>query len=386
MQTGTQPVTRHYFDWAATAPPDIIPGGCNDSGVQVPFGNPSSRHGEGRSAKEALESARSRCAAVLGVQAQTLYFTSGGTEANCIALFSNLFRPSGRILSSPAEHPSVSGNVEALQKLGKLTGALPVDSWGRVSPEILEKSLEKFNDARYLTVMSVNNETGAINDIKALREVIKRLNAPVHLHCDMVQAAGKIPLDLSSCDSASFSAHKIGGPQGAGLLYLRQPCEVLYSGGAQEGKIRPGTENIYGALAMARCLEKRAGKTTVKNEYQKAKSRMNYLMNALEKTSRCVFIPPERKADDDSFSPYILQAAFTDIPGEVMVRVLDDAGIAISTGSACSSSSHERPALKAMGLDEKIIRSGIRISQGWSTSDEEMEILINAITRALNCL
>jgi cysteine desulfurase len=384
-------VMRHYFDWAATAPPsqDAVRPEASVQAVSFgnpPFGNPSSRHTEGRAAREALESARSRCAAILGVKPETLYFTSGGTEANCIALFSNLLRPSGRIIASPAEHSSIGENMETLRRLGKLTGSIAVDSYGRVSHSLLAKSLEKYGDVRFAAVMAVNNETGTINDISALSGVLRSPGVPVHLHCDMVQAAGKIPIDLDACDSASISAHKIGGPRGIGLLYLRRPLEALYSGGGQEGKIRPGTENPASALALAQCLEKYAATQTVKAEHEKAKGRLKRLINALAETGRCTLIPAERKADDDAFSPYILQAAFRDIPGELMVRVLDDLGFAVSTGSACSSASSERPVLRVMGLDEKTSLEGIRISQGWSSTDEEVELLIKAINKALGAL
>ena len=381
MQTETSSVTRHYFDWAGTAIPDTAL-----ADETVPSGNPSSRHREGRAAKEALENARARCAAVLGVEPSTLYFTSGGTESNCIPLYSNLLRPAGRITASLTEHPSVSENLQTLQRLGKPIAGIPVDTSGRVSPGLLAQTLKKHGDTRFTAIMAVNNETGAINDIKALREILDNCGVPVHFHCDMAQAAGKIPVNLALCDSAAISAHKIGGPRGIGLLYLRRPLEVLYSGGGQERKIRPGTENTSGAAALARCLEKYASASAVNTEYQKAKSRFAKLMRSLAETGRCTFIPSDRNPDSDNFSPYILQAAFRDIPGEVMVRALDDAGIAVSTGSACSSSSPGRPVLKAMGIDEKTSLEGIRISQGWTTTGEEIDFLIQTIIEVIKYL
>ena len=358
----------------------------------TPFGNPSSRHTEGRAAKDALEAARSRCAKVLGVPFESLYFTSGGTEANCIALYSNLFRPGqGRILCSRAEHPSIVENVETLGRLGKPTGVIPVDSCGRVTAELLASTLAKYGDVRFAAIMAVNNEAGAINDIPSIKNVLKTYDGPpVHLHCDMVQAAGKIPLDLAACDSASISAHKLGGPRGIGLLYLRQPLEVLYAGGGQERKQRPGTENTAGALALADCLEKHAHRETVQAEYKLAASRMKRLATALASMERCIIIPAQRIKDIEynggNFSPYILQVAFRGIPGEVMVRALDDCGFAVSTGSACGSFSPERPVLEAMGIDSDTRLWGIRISQGWSTSDDEIELLIEAVKEILKTL
>jgi cysteine desulfurase len=384
---------RHYFDWAATAIPDS-PLAENTP----PFGNPSSPHKEGRAAKEALQEARSRCAKALGVAPQTIYFTSGGTEANCISLHSNLFRQGrGRIIASEGEHSSIRENLKIIERLGKPVGRIPLEPAGRVSPDLLAKTLEKYGDVRFAAIMAVNNETGAVNDMAALSDAAhnaahnaaRNKGGPrLHLHCDLVQAAGKIPADISGwdIDSAAFSAHKIGGPRGIGLLYLRRPVEALCAGGGQEGNIRPGTENTAGALALAACLENRAAPEKAQTEHERARGRWKRLLSGLKKTGRCVFIPREREIDDERFSPYIVQAAFRDIPGEVMVRALDDLGFAVSTGSACSSASPDRPVLAAMGIPENLSLEGIRISQGWSTTDEEIDLLLAAIAEVLKFL
>jgi cysteine desulfurase len=395
-------VKRHYFDWAASAPPDAC---CQN----VPYGNPSSKHSEGREAKLALEDARERCAAVLNVPPQTLYFTSGGTESNSIALFSNLLKKGqGRVIASNAEHSSIREGLETLEKMGKPTGRIGVDSTGRVNEHLFAKALEKYGDVRFASVMAVNNETGSITDIASIRDVIRggkisvtRENSfPVHLHCDLVQAVGKIEIDIQNweIDSASISAHKISGPRGIGLLYLRRPSsrggiEVFYTGGGQEGGIRGGTENTLGAVSLAYCLEKYARLETVRAEYKKAKERWKKLITSLTAMERCVIIPQVRGAiaqneetDMEWFSPYILQAAFKGVPGEVMARALDDLGFAVSTGSACSSSSPERPVLTAMGVEEGLRLEGIRISQGFSTTDEEIDLLLDAIAEVLKFL
>ena len=375
---------RYYFDWAATAPPD------GAAAVSVPFGNPSSLHAEGRAARQALEDARARCAAVLGLPRDTLYFTSGGTESNCIALHSTLVRRGGgRIIASAAEHASIRENIAVLERLGRPCGTIPVDSVGRVSPAGLAATLEKYGDVRFAAIMAVNNETGSISDLSAIRDTIrKRSGPPVHLHCDLVQAAGKIPLDITGwdIDSASVSAHKIGGPRGIGLLYLRKPLEALCVGGGQEGRIRSGTENVAGALALAACLENHAAPGQALAAQNAATVRMNRLLDGLAALPRCRLIPLERKAGGDNFSPWILQAAFADIPGEVMTRALDDMGFAVSTGSACSSSSQDRPALAAMGITEQMRLEGIRISQGWTTTAADIDCLLKAITEVLRFL
>jgi cysteine desulfurase len=374
---------RCYFDWAASAP-------YIERHSAVPWGNPSSLHGEGKSAKAMLEKARQTCASVLKVPPDTLYFTSGGTESNSIPIFSSLMRKSnGLILSSLAEHSSVREGIETLEKMGKSTGSIPVDPDGRVTPGLFKEAFTQYENVRYAFCMSVNNETGAVTDIASIKDVIrKHAHAPVHLHCDLVQAAGKIPLDITGweIDSASISAHKIGGPRGIGLLYLKKPIEVFYKGGGQENGIRGGTENINGAVQLAACLEELARDEAVKTNYENAKKRWEKLINAFSAMERCTIIPAGRKADSENFSPYILQAAFKDVPGEVMARALDDIDVAVSTGSACSSSSPERPVLSAMGVEEKLRIEGIRISQGYSTTDEEIDMLINAITEVLTFL
>jgi cysteine desulfurase len=252
--------------------------------------------------------------------------------------------------------------------------------------------------------MLVNNETGAVTDMPLIRDITKnKLKAPVHLHCDLVQAVGKISVDIQNweLDSASISAHKINGPRGIGLLYLRKPIEVFYSGGGQENGIRGGTENVYGAVALAECLEQISNrKYQIANEEQilnieQALERMNRLIYGLSKMQRCSFIPAARKQiipqlpyskSLPEFSPYILQVAFKDIPGEVMARALDDLGVSVSTGSACSTSSPERPVLMAMGVSESLRIEGIRISQGNCTTNDDIDFLLSAISEVLKFL
>jgi len=355
------------------------------------FGNPSSQHNEGRMAKNALENARKRCADALKVPHETLYFTSGGTESNSIALFSNLMRPGkGRIISSLAEHASVREGMLTLERFGKPTGCITVDTAGRVTQDTLARALKQYSDVRFISVMSVNNETGAVTDIAGLKDILnkhtEKNKAQVHFHCDLVQAVGKISVDITGweIDSASISAHKLGGQRGIGLLYLRKPIEVFYSGGGQENGIRGGTENVQGAVNLADCLE--AGIKGQEPSNCGAKERWQKLITALSSIDRCTLIPGDRIALNDNFSPYILQAAFKDIPGEVMARALDDLGFAVSTGSACSSSSPERPVLAAMGVPEDLRIEGIRISQGYSTTDEDIDALLYGIKEVLKFL
>jgi cysteine desulfurase len=192
---------RHYFDWAATAIPESefspAENGFPLNGPgPLAFGNPSSPHLEGRLARESLENARSRCAAVLGTAPKNIYFTSGGSESNAIVLYSYLLNKSGgRLLASAVEHVSIRENIALLEGLGKPAGSIPVDGSGRVSPALLSRTLEKHPEARFAAIMAVNNETGAIMDMAALSGLLRnRDGAPIHIHCDMVQAAGRFRL------------------------------------------------------------------------------------------------------------------------------------------------------------------------------------------------
>ena len=382
-----QTKARSYLDWAATAIPDTF-----DPGKNEPiYGNPSSLHSEGRLAREALENARTRCAAVLKVLPENIYFTSGGTESNSLVLYS-LLRRQGKVklLYSGVEHPSVRENCLVLERLGLPVGVIGAEKDGRVSERTLSRAFEKNPDARFAAIMGVNNETGSLMDLKALVSLTRANQAKsgIHFHADLVQAIGKVCIDISGwdLDSASFSAHKLGGPRGIGILYLKKKLEPLYTGGEQEGGIRPGTENTLGALALADVMERHANPETVKTEHAKARERFTYLIRELKKIRRSSLIPVEREEDDPRFSPWILQVRFRDVPGAVMVRALDDAGVAVSTGSACSSSSPERPVLAAMGIDESARLEGIRISQGWSTVPGDIDALLSGIEKTLSFL
>jgi len=384
---------RHYLDWASTAIPEkfFSIDEKNGNPCRFPFGNPSSSHTEGQAAKDALESARSRCARVLAVEPEKLYFTSGGTESNALVLHSYLLRKERhRLLYSAVEHPSIIENCKVLESLGLPVSPIDVEKDGRVSVETLSRSLEKHPDARFAAIMGVNNETGSLMDIGGLISAARLSQAKsgvhIHFHCDLVQALGKVPVNIGDMDSASFSAHKLGGMRGIGLLYLRKKLKGLYTGGSQEGGVRPGTENTLGALSLAEILEQRAKPETVRQENEKARERFEYLICELRKIKRCTLIPEDREDDDSRFSPWIAQARFRDVPGPVMVRALDKEGVAVSTGSACSSSSPERPVLQAMGVDGKARLEGIRVSQGWSTSIADLDALLAGIKKTLSFL
>ncbi len=335
-----------YFDWAATAIPDqdILEAALKES--LAAWANPSSVHAAGKAAREALEEARANCAKVLGVQAKQLFFTSGGTESDHIPLLSILNRPEkGNVAVSSIEHPALREMAEELKKVGIEPRLIPADKNGFVTPEALLQTVDE--KTLFVSVMAVNNETGAVQPIQkiaaALEQKYQGKRKP-RFHVDCVQALGKIPIDFLNepgVDSAAFSAHKICGPRGIGLLYLKKEEEIFLRGGGQEGGVRSGTENLFGAIAFGECLQKYAfipNKENPRLEEQK-KWTADFIKELLAIKGATV-IPESRGLlgqEGNSFSPWVIQASFKNIPGQVMLRALDAKGICVSTGSACSS-------------------------------------------------
>ena len=379
--------TSHYFDWAATSPADeALCASALEKSLEI-FANPSSAHSAGANAKSALESARKKAANAIGVSAKQIFFTSGGTESNQIVLLSLLTRPQkGSLIISAIEHPSIREQAAALKNCGwEVISVLP-DKNGFVSAESVVSKLK--SDTALVCVMAVNNETGAIQPIYEIADAILKASAGKRkpkFHVDCVQAAGKIALDIShpGIDSASFSAHKIEGPRGTGILYLKGETTPFLRGGGQERGIRSGTENLFGAIAFSECLEKFWIKKENPVAMERFRSQEKYTAEFIEKLQTidgCTIIPESRGKDNSlSFSPWIVQAAFKDIPGQVMVRALDAKGFFISTGSACSASKQSRPILEAMGIESEIRQNAVRFSFGFSSEKSAMDELFCAV-------
>jgi len=374
-----------YLDWAATTPPlpeisDIM---ADTAGHYM--GNPSSLHSEGRKSNSLLQEMRSRCAAVLSCFPEELVFTSGGTESNNMVV-SSLYsrRDKGRIIVSGIEHPSVWEPVQALSKQGWEIKVIHPGKEGLISCGKLQKLITE--ETRMVLIMGVHNETGVIQPLKELAGTVRSIptKKAVHIHCDLVQAAGKIPLRLNELeiDSASFSAHKIRGPRGAGLLYQRQPLPGLYTGGGQEGGVRPGTENLAAIAGMTAAFERLPDALAATEE---GRERMSLLMKGVESLPGALLIPEKRQDNEEFFTPWILNCSFSPLPGEVLVRVLDEEGFAVSTGSACSSNKKSRTrALESMGVSHQTAFSSIRISQGPATTTLEIEAFIDALRRQID--
>lgn len=381
-----------YFDWAATAmvEEDIIREAAEIAISH--FGNPSSLHFLGSPAKNLLTQIRSDCAKTLQVKSETIFFTSGGTEANHLPLLSLLQRPApGTIIISAIEHPAIREQAEMMKHCGWKVIQVAPDETGIVPVAAIEKVLT--SDTVLVCLMAVNNETGAIQPVYQVADLLNKFAKETgkrrpKLHVDCVQAAGKIPLNLSypGIDSAALSAHKIGGPRGIGILYLAHKFESFVRGGGQEQGIRSGTENIAGAWAFGKCLERHflSEKNKEAPAYQRflqQKTMTDNFIAQLKEIKGCGLIPQTRDTDKlkDKFSPWIVQVAFEGIPGEVLVRALSEKSIAISTGSACSSRKLSRPVLEAMGVSKELATNGVRFSFGPATQQQDLDKLLEAL-------
>ena len=379
---------EHYFDWAATSPADedILQ---ESLAISIKsWGNPSSVHQIGKNAALVLQEAHSTAAKALGVKAENIYFTSGGTESDQIALLSILNKPQkGTVLISSIEHPAIREQALALKKCGCNVVQIPCDSKGIICVESLEKLIT--NDTMLVCVMAVNNETGAIQPIYQIADLLKKVSQGKRkpkFHVDCVQAAGKIPLDLNydGIDSAALSAHKICGPRGIGIFYSKNPIEPFLCGGGQEKGIRSGTENLFGAVAFSKCLERYFIKNNDNLAIQKYNEQVEITNSFIKKLSElkgCTIIPENRANLEDSslYSPWVIQASFKNIPGNVMLRALDSKGFFISTGSACSTKKQSRPILEAMNVNKDLRESSVRFSFGPHTTQKAIDELFDAV-------
>ena len=370
---------EHYFDWAATSPADedILKESLEET-LEC-WGNPSSTHTVGKKARELFETARTRAAKALGVKPETIYFTSGGTESDQIPLLSVLAKPmKGTVLVSSIEHPAIREQSEALKNCGWNVVQIPADSDGIITPEAVISLLTA--DTVLVCIMAVNNETGVIQPVYEIADAITKAcegKRRPKFHVDCVQAAGKINLNLSykGIDSAALSSHKICGPRGIGILYMKDAIEPFLRGGGQEKGIRSGTENVFGAVAFSKCLERYYNKANPADA-----ERTNNFVEKLSDLSGCTIVPPSRLEKKNLFSPYVVQAAFNNIPGNVMLRALDAKGFSISTGSACSAKKNKRPVLEAMHVDPKLRENAVRFSFGPHTTDQAVEELFTAVS------
>jgi cysteine desulfurase len=370
----------HYFDWAATTP-------ISDKALQTYVetaknysANPSALHAEGKKARQFLEEQRAKIAKLLNVESKQLVFTGGATESNAIVLNSLLLRPkAGAVIFTTLEHDSILQYSSFLSLKGFKVELLKGNK-GYITTQSLENLLT--DDTQLVSVMLVSNVLGTIQNIKELVEVVrsyeKRGGRKIHFHCDATQALGKIDFDLDELgfDSASFSAHKINGPRGVGLLYLKsKKIEVLSRGGSQEMGLRGGTENVAAIAAMGCAIEESL--TDLETKRLKA-IKLRILFE--KKISNCKTVKLLSPNYNDNCVANILTLA-TNTPSEVFTRILYDKGFCVSSGSACSNNAPNKKnnLLLLNDFTEKEAANALRISFGHDTTEEQITILAETI-------
>lgn len=373
-----------YLDNAASAP--VLPEAFE---AAVPFlaeccGNPSSIHAEGRRAALAIIEAREKCARVLGAQPDEIYFTSGGTESDNMALRSAALsgRRAGRnrIVATVIEHPAVLNTCRALEEQGFEVRYIGADQEGFIDMAQARELIDENTAA--VSVMAANNEVGTIQPIKEIAELCRSRGAV--FHTDAVQAAGHIPLDVEKigCDMLSVSAHKFGGIRGAGFLYCRRgvPLEPLIFGGGQESGMRSGTENTAAIVAMGKALEISCGNIARDSEY--VRGLRDRLTGALLEIpgSRLNGGLPGRLAGN-------VNVSFAGVEGESLVLGLDLRGVCASSGSACASGEEEPShVLRAMGVPEEMLNGSLRLTISERNTAEEIDAAAQAVRETVGTL
>ncbi|MDH3535993.1 MAG: cysteine desulfurase [Gammaproteobacteria bacterium] len=359
-----------YLDHNATSPmhPDVVDAMLPF--LQHPVGNPSSLHSFGRMARSAVESARGEVADLLGCDSAAVIFTSGGTESNNLLLKGYVDHASPRpIVSSKIEHSSVLEPLQQLRDEGMNGILLESNRDGRVDVDAA-RAVVAIADAQLLSIIYANNETGVIQPLPELIEMVDRESCLVH--SDATQAIGKIPFDMArlGIDAISLSAHKLRGPQGIGALVVnRKPRHKLISGGDQENKRRGGTENVAGIVGLGKAAQ------LARLEMEHRRHYLGQLRDAFE--TRLAAIPGSVVFGLQA--PRLPNTTFFALPyyhGETLLMELDRAGFALSSGSACHSAVTEPShVLRAMGVDDNLALNAIRVSFGMDNSLQDVEKL-----------
>ncbi|MBO6301110.1 MAG: cysteine desulfurase [Ruminiclostridium sp.] len=344
------------------------------------YGNASSVYSLGRKSAIALNKARAACAEILGCQTREVFFTSGGTESDNTAVFSaaSVGREQGkrRIITSAFEHHAVLEPLKRLEKDGFDIVYLPVYREGIVRPADLEAALTP--DTALVTVMTVNNETGTVQPAAELAAICAEHKVP--FHTDAVQAFGNVPIDLKNVDMMSLSGHKLHAAKGVGLLYVKDgtPFRPYILGGAQQSGRRAGTENIAGIVGLARAMSDAAADMDAKNA--KLLPLREKLITALSELPGAMLNGSREKRIASN-----VNVSFPGKEGETLVLRLDLMGIAVSSGSACTSGSLDPShVLTAMGLSHDEARSAIRITMSKYTEPADIDALISAMKTIIN--
>jgi cysteine desulfurase len=340
------------------------------------FGNASSVHIFGQEARAIVEDARRSVAELLAADTREIVFTSGGTESNNSALwgiFRSGYRPGNHIITTKIEHPAILATCKAMESSGAEITYLPVDSSGSVDPAAVESSIQ--DTTLLISVMHANNETGVIQPIEDISKIARQRG--IVLHSDAVQSAGKIPIDAAAlgADLLSLSGHKFHGPKGIGVLYIRKGTKAapFMTGGSHERKRRAGTENVPGIAGIG------AAARLALERMSEMGTRIAGLRDRLE-SQAMTKISGVRINGQERRLPNISNLSFERLEGEAAVIALDLEGIAISTGSACSSGSLDPShVLIAMGLRPEVVQGSLRFSLCYHTSEQEIDRTVQTL-------
>jgi cysteine desulfurase len=374
---------RIYLDHVASTPLDPAVAEAMDHARGASIGNPSSLHLEGRRSRDLLEGARERVAKVLACRPREVVFTSGGTESCDVALRGVALAraETGRgVVVSAIEHTAVLSPAAALEKAGFLVARVPPESDGSVDPALFDRACGAGTTAASL--MCANHETGALLPVRAVADLVR--SRGVALHCDAALGPGLVDVrpDVLGVDLLSLSAHKWNGPKGIGLLYVRRRTKLapVRHGGIQEERLRPGTENVVGAVGLALALERAEAARTERAARYAALSRR--LEEAIAAIDGCSVLGPKKGR-----LPGVVCVEAAGCEGESLLVNLDLEGIAVSTGSACAVGSAEPSAvLQAMGLSKKRAASTIRFSVGEGVDVEGVDRASSALSRLVERL
>ena len=372
---------RIYMDHSATTPmaPEVLQ--AMQPYFSDKFGNASSLHSFGQEAKEALEDSREKVAKLLGANPEEIVFTSGGTESDNLALkgIARRNKDKGKhIITTSVEHPAILETCKKLGKEGFVVTYLPVTGEGLVDLAVLQAAIRP--DTILISVMHANNEIGTIQPL----EEIGRLTAErdIYLHTDAVQSVGKIPTDVNALgvDSLSLSAHKLYGPKGVGALYIRRgtKLESIVEGGGHERGLRSGTENVAGIVGLARAAE--ISSESMAAEGQRLTELRDELAGLVLEKVKDAWINGTMKER----LPGSLNFGFSYVEGESLLLFLDSKGIAVSTGSACSSHKLQPShVLLSLGLQPEQCHGSLRITMGRSNTKEEVDYVAECIAEAV---
>jgi len=370
-----------YMDNSATTKPyDEVIEAMVDT-MKNYYGNPSSSHIYGLRAEKKLNEAREVIAKTLNCTRDEIIFTSGGSESNNF-LIRGFSKPGTNVITSRIEHPSVMNTFKELEKQGISVTYLEIDNEGKINLEQLKNSINK--DTVLVSIMHVNNEVGVIQDIHKIGSIIKEKSNRAKFHVDAVQSYGKLKIDIKEdkIDLLSISGHKIHGPKGIGAAYIKKGLnpEPLIHGGGQERKLRSGTENLPGIVGLSVAANKIY--KSIDENLNKVLELKSYFIERLKELEDIRI-----NSEGSNFLPYILSVSFSGVKGEVLLYALEDNGIYVSKGSACSSKLQGKNyVLEGFGLKEADINSTIRFSFSAYNSKNEVDYVIETLDKSLKFL